>query len=248
MNLVVVEDYAALCRAVAGRIASLARVHPAAVLGLPTGETPLGAYRELARRVRNEELDLSRLTLFALNEYLDVGRGDPRCLADWLHREFVGPCRIDPVRVLAPDGQATEPALACADYEAAIARAGGIDLQLLGLGSNGHVGFNEPLSPPDSRTRVVRLAPESIVSDARYWGGPDKVPHYGVTLGIGTIMEAREILLLVSGVAKAGILKEALEGPLTSAIPASLLRPHPRFTLIADQHAAAYLESLEAEG
>ncbi len=243
MNLVVVADYPALCRAVAGRIGSLARLNPVAVLGLPTGETPMGAYRELARRVRNDDLDLSGVTVFALDEYLDVGRGDPRCLADWLDREFVRPCRIDPTRVHAPDGQATKPAAMCAEYEAAITSASGIDLQLLGLGPNGHVGFNEPLSSVDSRTRVVRLAPESVASNARYWGSLDNVPHYGITLGLGTLMEAREILLLVSGINKSRILREVVDGPVTPSIPASLLRRHPRFTLIADRHAAAELET-----
>ena len=243
MNLVVVADYAALCRAVAGRIGSLARLNPTAVLGLPTGETPMGAYRELARRVRNDDLDLSRVTIFTLDEYLDVGRGDPRCLADWLDREFARPCGIDPTRVHAPDGQATEPAAMCVEYEAAIANAGGIDLQVCGLGPNGHVGFNEPLSRVDARTRVVRLAPDSLASNARYWGSPDKVPHYGITMGLGTLMEAREILLLVSGITKSRVLREVVDGPVTPSIPASLLRRHPRFTIIADRHAAAELET-----
>lgn len=242
MRLIILADPEALRRETADRIEALAHAKPSAVLGLPTGNTPLGTYRELVRRVREQDLALSQLTIFALDEYLDVGRGDPRCLADWLDREFIQPGRIDPARVHMLNGPALEPTQMCAEYEAAIARAGGIDLQLLGLGPNGHVGFNEPGSPPDSRTRAVRLAPESIASNARYWGGPDRVPPYGLTMGIGTLKEAREILLLVSGPNKANILREVVEGPITSDVPASLLRAHPHFAILADRDAAAQLE------
>lgn len=242
MKLLIVADYAALCQVAADRIEALAQANPSAVLGLPTGETPLGAYHELARRVREQTLDLSRFTIFALDEYLDVGRGDPRCLGDWLDREFIRPCRIDPARVHAPDGLAAEPVAMCADYEAAIAGAGGIDLQLLGLGPNGHVGFNEPGSTAGSRTRLVRLAPESLASNARYWGGPDRVPPYGLTMGMSTLLESREILLLVSGARKASILRQVVEGPATTGVPASLLRAHVHFTLLADRDAASQIE------
>lgn len=240
MNLLVESDYQALCRAAGDRVASLARAKPNAALGLPTGETPVGVYRELARRVRQAGLDLSRLTIFVLDEYLDVGRGDPRCLADWLDRELIGPGGIDPGQVHAFDGLSAEPTRTCAEFEASIMHAGGIDLQLLGLGPNGHVGFNEPGAPPDSRCRVVRLSAESIASNARYWGGPERVPHYGLTMGIATLMETREIILLVSGAGKAGIFREAVEGPTTSSVPASLLRDHPNFTVLADEAAAAH--------
>ncbi|MBI3361705.1 MAG: glucosamine-6-phosphate deaminase, partial [Chloroflexi bacterium] len=203
MNFVIAADYSALSSAAADRIESLARAKPNAVLGLPTGETPVGVYREFARRVREsrlplplgegrgEGLDLSHLTIFVLDEYLDVGRGDPRCLADWLDRDLIRPCEIAPGRVHVFDGLSAEPTLTCAEYEAAIVEVGGIDLQLLGLGPNGHVGFNEPGSRPDSRSRVVRLAAESIASNARYWGGPDRVPRYGLTMGLATLRQAR---------------------------------------------------------
>ena len=242
MRLITLADPEALRREAADRIEALARAKPSAVLGLPTGNTPLGTYRELVRRVRDPDLALSQLTIFALDEYLDVGRGDPCCLADWLEREFIQPGRIHPTRVHTLNGLTPDPLQMCAEYEAAIARAGGIDLQLLGLGPNGHVGFNEPGSSPDSRTRAVRLAPESITSNARYWGGPDRVPPHGLTMGIGTLKEAREILLLVSGPNKANILRKVIEGPMTSDVPASLLRTHPHFTILADGDAAAQLE------
>lgn len=222
--------------AAADHIAAVIARQPDAAISFATGNTPMGAYRALAERVCVGALDMRAVRAFQLDEYLDLESDDWRSLLLWLARSVIQPCHVE--NVFALPAQAPHLPVACAAFERQIVDEGGIDLQILGLGPNGHLGFNEPGSLFDSRTREVTLAPQSIASNAVYWGGEAHVPRRSLTQGLGTIVEAREIILLVSGAHKAGILARALEGPVSPDVPASLLQRHPALTVYADEAAA----------
>jgi glucosamine-6-phosphate deaminase len=198
-------------------------------------------YRRLTAQ-RHRGLDTSRLTVVALDDYLGVGPDDPVSLFGWLRRAALTPLGIADSHVLRLPAEATEPLIACAAFDKRLQQVGGFDLVMLGLGWNGHVALNEPGSPPTSRTRIVALQPGTIERNVGYWRGGRIVPSYGMTIGLGSILRAQRILLLVSGVGKARILAAALHGPITRAVPASVLR-RGNLTVIADRHAASFLET-----
>jgi glucosamine-6-phosphate deaminase len=181
-------------------------------------------YNELAERRRRGVLDTSRLRAVQLDEYLGVAADDERAFFGWLEREALRPLAISRDRTIALRGDAEDPQAECARYDRAIAAAGGLDLAILGLGTNGHLGFNEPPSGPDAPTRVVDLADETIESNARYWGGRDRVPTRAITAGMRVILAARRAVLVVTGAAKQEILHRALEGEIAPDVPASYLR------------------------
>jgi glucosamine-6-phosphate deaminase len=235
MEVRVLPGEAALGREAARRVAAAVAAKPGLVLGLAAGATPVPLYRELVRRHR-AGLDLSRLTTFNLDEFCGLAAADPRSF-----RHFTALHLLDPIGLPAARRHAPDPAAPCAAYEAAIAAAGGIDLQILGIGRNGHIGFNEPGSDLASRTRRVALAPATIAASAAAFGSEAAVPREGVTLGIGTILAARRILLLASGAAKAPAVAAALEGPVTADVPASALQRHADVTVLLDAAAAACL-------
>ena len=214
-----------------------------AVLGLATGSSPVSVYRELVRLHREEGLDFSRVITFNLDEYYGLGPDRPQSYHRWMHEHFFKYINIRPENIHIPDG--TVPAedieLYCQQYEQMIRRAGGIDLQLLGIGRNGHIGFNEPFSIRHSRTRLVRLDPVTRKDAAQDFFHEANVPLHAITMGIATILEAREIVLLAFGENKAKILREALEGPVTDRVPASFLQEHRNVTCVADEGAAAEL-------
>jgi glucosamine-6-phosphate deaminase len=245
VEIVVLDSPDDVARVAADRIASVVRRRPDAVLGLATGSSPLGAYAEVARRVAAGELDLSRVRGFALDEYVGIPAGSPQSYRAVLDREVVRPLRMDPARVQVPDGGAADLDAAAEAYEAAIAAAGGVDLQLLGIGANGHIGFNEPTSSFASRTRVKTLAPRTRADNARFFGSPDEVPVHCLTQGLGTIREARELLMVAHGEAKAAAVEAAVEGPLTSMCPGSALQLHPRATVVVDAAAAGRLQLVD---
>ncbi len=230
MLVVLAADTAALDREAARIVAHRAREKPAITLGLAAGSTPLGMYRELVRLHREEGLDLSGVTTFNLDEYLGVAPSHPRSF----HR-FMREALFDHVDLEAY----------CAEYERRIARAGGIDLQVLGIGRDGHVGFNEPTSSLASRTRVKTLTLATIEDNRRVFGEGERVPECAITMGIGTILEAREILLLGAGPTKRDAVAKAVEGPLTASVTASALQLHPRVTVLLDREAAAGLRHLD---
>ena len=229
----------------AGRIGAdaierLVRARPDAVLGLATGSSPLPIWQAL----RDRGLDLRRVHGFALDEYVGLPAGHPESYRAVLMREVVEPLGLDPARVEVPGDGADGAGLAGAGeaYEARIEAAGGIDLQVLGIGSNGHIAFNEPGSAFDSRTRVAELAEATRRDNARFFGGDiDRVPTQCITQGIGTILRARRLVLIAQGESKAEALAAALEGPMTVAMPASAIRRHPDVTVIADEAAASRL-------
>jgi glucosamine-6-phosphate deaminase len=236
LDLVIVDDEAALSRAGADWVAARVLANPAAVLLLATGSTPMGLYAELAARRRQGTFDPSRLRVFQLDAYLGLGPGDPRSLYGWMKRSFLDPLAISPERVTRLPGDASDPAAAARAFDRAIAAAGGLDLAVLGLGPNGHLGFNAPPAGAAAPTRVIDLTEASLESNARYWGGRERVPRQALTTGMAQILAARQILLVVSGAHKHAILHKTVEGPVSPAVPASFLQWGPA-TIIADRSA-----------
>jgi glucosamine-6-phosphate deaminase len=224
IRTVVVSDYEALSLAAADSIAATLARKPDALLLLATGDTPMGAYRELAERRLRGEIDTSRLRAAQLDEYAGLsGPGDRRSLYGWMERSFLEPLGVTAERTIRL-GSSGPPDVACREYDAAVAAAGGFELAVLGLGPNGHLGFNEPPIERDAPTRLVPLTPASIRSNARYWGDEDDVPREALTCGMASLLEARQILLVVSGPHKREILRRTLTPPPTADVPASWLQ------------------------
>ncbi|MFT4231576.1 MAG: glucosamine-6-phosphate deaminase [Leucobacter sp.] len=241
MDVVIVPDADAVAEHAAELIADAVRSRENAVLGVATGSSPLGTYAALAERVRDGRLDLAGVSAFALDEYVGLDPRHPESYHSVIRRTVTEPLGLDPERVHVPDGAATDLEAACIDYERRIAEAGGVDLQLLGIGANGHIGFNEPTSSFSSRTRIKTLAPRTRADNARFFGSADEVPIHCVTQGLGTILDARELLLVAQGEDKAEAVARMIEGPLASMCPASALQLHQRVTVVIDRAAASRL-------
>ncbi|MCW2308979.1 6-phosphogluconolactonase [Rhodobium gokarnense] len=236
MKLIDAADYAELSRAAAGIVVEQVRKRPDSLLVLPTGNTPVGMFRDLVAAAHNGDVDFSRARFAMLDEYAGIGRNDERRLYHWIRKELFDPLGVRPGAVIAFDPEA-DPECEARFVEQRIARQGGIDLAVLGLGPNGHIAMNEPGSDADSRTRLVTLTPATIRSNAAYWGSEAKVPRKGLTLGLGTLAEARALVLLVAGGGKAAILERVLNAAPSDAIPAAILGAHPAFTVVADRAA-----------
>jgi len=237
-------DHAA-AELIAQIIATELRANPHLVLGLATGRTMESVYRVLVRMHRKEDLDFSLCSTFNLDEYVGLGPGDPHSFRHYMNEHLFRHVNIDRRNTHLPDGRAPDLDAECRNYEAAIARFGGIDLQLLGIGQAGHIGFNEPLSALRSRTRVKSLAPLTLEQNAATFGGEANVPRRAITMGVGTILECRRGLLLATGAEKAEIVAKAVEGPITSMISATALQLHGRCTVVVDEAAASRLEGFE---
>ncbi|MBU4465752.1 MAG: glucosamine-6-phosphate deaminase [Actinobacteria bacterium] len=238
-EIVIVESAADAGGLVADEIVRLVRTRPDAVLGLATGSTPLPVYDALRSRLSG--VDVSRVRGFALDEYVGI---DPRHLESYrnvIFREVVEPLGLDPARVRVPDGSLEGIAHAGDDYEAALADAGGVDLQILGIGTDGHIGFNEPGSSFASLTRVKTLTAQTRADNARFFDHPDDVPMHCITQGLGTILRAKHLVLLAFGAAKAEAVAGAVEGPVTASLPGSAIQLHPHVTVVADEAAASQL-------
>jgi glucosamine-6-phosphate deaminase len=216
---------------------------PAPVLGVATGSTPLEVYRALARS--RDGRDLTALMAFALDEYVGLGREHPQSYRQTLLREFAAPLGLGDHQVVVPDGDPLTLARAGERFERAIATAGGVDLQLLGIGTDGHVGFNEPGSSLASRTRVKTLTEQTRRDNARFFDSIDEVPIHCVTQGLGTIRDAGHLVLLAFGAAKAAAVAAAVEGPVSASSPGSIIQLHPRVTVVLDPPAAADLRHLD---
>lgn len=226
-------------------VARLVREKPDCVLGLATGRTPIALYRELIRLHQQEALDFSRVTTFNLDEYVGLPATHPQSYRYFMNTEFFHHINIRPENTHLPDGCAADLRQECRRYEQRIREAGGIDLQVLGLGSNGHIGFNEPTGSLGSRTWIKILSQATLRDNSELFGDPSAVPRHCITMGIGTIMEARHNLLLAFGPRKARALAAMIEGPVTAMCPASALQFHPRVTVVADEAAAAALTQPE---
>ena len=240
-DLVVASNAELASKQVAEVIADAVRSHPEAVLGLATGGTPVPVYRELIRLHREAGLDFSRVTTFNLDEYVGLAPTHPQSYRAFMQQQLFNHINIDPARTHVPSGTASDLAAHAAEYERAIHDAGGVDLQLLGIGHNGHIAFNEPGTAADSRTRVVELTESTIQSNARFFDSADEVPRQAITMGIGTILEARRIVLLATGESKAEAVRRAIEGDVDVDHPASLLQEHDQVTFVVDREAAASL-------
>jgi glucosamine-6-phosphate deaminase len=243
MLVVLKSNYEELSREAARIVANGVRQNSAIRLGLATGNTTLGVYRELARLHREEALDFSRVITFNLDEYLGISPEHPHSFHRFMLDNFFSKVNIDPRNVHIPDGTITgDYDKHCAAYEDQIQRAGGIDLQILGIGRNGHIGFNEPTSSFASKTRLKVLSKATVDDNRKFFGPGETVPRCAITMGIGTILATRRVLMLATGVAKATAVANAIEGPITASVTASALQLHPDATAILDEEAAAQLK------
>jgi glucosamine-6-phosphate deaminase len=221
-------------------VALLART-PEAVLGLATGSSPLGVYAELGRRHAAGDVSFARARGFLLDEYVGLPADHPQRYRSVIRRDLEEQVDFAPGAVQAPDGRAHDLPGACAAYEAAIAAAGGVDLQLLGIGTDGHVAFNEPGSSLTSRTRIKTLTAQTRADNARFFDSPEDVPRHVLTQGLGTISAARHLVLVATGAAKAPAVRAMAEGPVSASCPASVLQLHPHVSVLVDEAAAGEL-------
>lgn len=242
MEVIIQSTEAAAASLVARIVAHDLQANPHLVLGLATGKTMENVYRHLVRLHKEEKLDFSLCSTFNLDEYVGLFPSDPNSYRHYMDHHLFQHVNVDQRNTHLPNGLATDLDEECRRYEALIQRFGGIDLQLLGIGKAGHIGFNEPLSALRSRTRVKALTPTTIKQNAEFFGGEDKVPRRAITMGVGTIIEARRCILLATGAAKAGVIAQAVEGPITSMVTATTLQLHPRCTVVVDEAAANQLK------
>ncbi|NQX11683.1 glucosamine-6-phosphate deaminase [Microbacteriaceae bacterium VKM Ac-2855] len=240
MEIVIEQDERAVARTVADIVEGYVR-SGATTLGLATGSTPLGSYRELIRRHEEEGLSFAEARAFLLDEYVGLPAAHPESYHSVIRRDFVDHIDLDPSRVRSPNGEAAEIGAEATAYDAAIGEAGGVDVQFLGIGTDGHVGFNEPMSSLASRTRVKTLTEQTRRDNARFFADAAEVPHHVLTQGLGTISEARHLILIGLGAGKAAAIAAAVEGPLAAMCPASVLQLHPHVTVVVDEAAAAGL-------
>ena len=238
MEIIIQPTQQAATEVAARIIARLLRDKPTAVLGLATGSTPLALYQMLIAM----NLDWSQVTTFNLDEYIGLPRDHAQSYHSFMWENLFKHINISKENVHIPDGNAQDVPRFCREYEEQISAAGGIDLQVLGIGTDGHIGFNEPTSSLASRTRIKTLTQQTCKDNARFFGSEESVPHHVITMGIGTIMEARQNLLLAFGHNKSRAIAEAVEGPITSINPASILQMHPVTKVILDEPAAADLK------
>jgi glucosamine-6-phosphate deaminase len=240
MEVVVLPTAGAAAALVAGAFADLLCRRPDAVLGLATGSTPLPVYADLVRRHR-EGLSFRRARGFLLDEYVGLPADHPQSYRAAIRHDLTGQVDFAAGAVAGLDGQAADIPAECRRYEAAITAAGGVDLQILGIGTDGHLAFNEPGSSLASRTRIKTLTEQTRRDNARFFAHPDDVPHHVLTQGLGTISEARHLVLLATGAGKAAAVAAAVEGPVSASCPASVLQLHPHATVVLDDPAAGAL-------
>ena len=242
VEIIITEDYTEMSKQAADIVERQLLKKPNSVLGLATGSTPIGLYKELVRRHKEEGLDFSKVITFNLDEYLDLSPSHDQSYRYFMDENLFKHINIDPKNIHVPYGHADNVEDFCQWYEDEIVRAGGIDLQILGIGGDGHIAFNEPGSSLGSRTRLKTLTKETIEDNARFFAKEEDVPRFAITMGVGTIMEARDIILLANGSKKADIVAEAIEGPITAQVTASILQMHPEVTVLVDSDAGSKLK------
>ena len=241
MEVIVKNTYEEMSTLAAQMIAELVRRNQTAVLGLATGSTPVGTYKELIRLHKNEGLNFSKVTTFNLDEYVGLPGDHDQSYRYFMNDNLFNHINIKKANTFVPDGMAEDILKLCQWYERKIKQAGGIDIQLLGIGANGHIAFNEPGSSLGSRTRVKTLDEKTIQDNARFFKSMEEVPHYAITMGIGTIMEARRLILLANKENKADAIAKTVEGPITAMVPATIVQLHAKATIITDKAAASKL-------
>jgi glucosamine-6-phosphate deaminase len=246
MEVFVYKQYEEMSKTAAAEVADVLNAKPNAVLGMATGSTPLGVYQELVKMHQRGEVDFSHVTTFNLDEYVGLPITHEQSYHRFMHENFFRHINIPAQNIHIPSGTTTNYRAFCEWYERRIVECGGIDLQIVGIGSDGHIAFNEPGSSLSSRTRLKTLAKQTIDDNARFFDRPEDVPIYAITMGVGTIMEARQILMLANGAKKAGAVAAAVEGPVTAMITASALQMHPNTKAFLDEGAASKLRMRES--
>jgi glucosamine-6-phosphate deaminase len=245
MEAIIRPDADSAARLVEQIITGELRRNPSMVLGLATGHTMETVYQLLVKMHREKHLDFSLCRTFNLDEYVGLPAANPHSYRHYMTDRLFSKVNLDPRNTHLPDGMAKDLDAECRNYEEKIKRCGGIDLQILGIGQAGHIGFNEPLSALRSRTRVKTLSPITVEQNARFFGGADHVPRRAITMGVGTILECRRCILLATGASKAEVIAKAVEGPITSMISATALQLHPHCTVVVDEEAASKLQAHE---
>lgn len=241
MQIIKANDYQDMSRKAANIISAQVIMKPNCVLGLATGSSPVGTYKQLIEWYQKGDLDFSNITSVNLDEYKGLSGDNDQSYRYFMNTNFFDHINVNKERTFVPDGLEADAKKACDSYNHIIQNAGGIDLQLLGLGHNGHIGFNEPADSFEKETHCVDLTESTIEANTRFFASAADVPRQAYTMGIGNIMQARKILVVVSGEDKANILKEVLEGPITPAVPASILQLHNDVTIAADAAALSKL-------
>lgn len=237
MRIIRAKNYDDLSKKAANIIASQVILKPGSVLGLATGSSPIGTYKYLVEKYQQGDLDFSNVTTVNLDEYKGLSRDHDQSYYYFMHEHLFDHVNIDQKKTFLPDGTQADSEKACADYDQIIAGIGGVDIQLLGIGHNGHIGFNEPDTIFKKGTHCVNLSEETIQANKRFFASADDVPRQAYTMGIGAIMSARKILLVVSGEEKAKAVKEAFFGPVTPAVQASILQLRKHVIVVADEAA-----------
>jgi len=242
MRIIRTKNYDDMSRKAATIIAAQVVIKPDCVLGLATGGTPVGTYKNIVEWYNNGDLDFSEVTSVNLDEYRGLPIEHPESYWSFMHRNLFDHVNMKPENINLPDGRNMDAEAECARYDAVIESVGGVDLQLLGIGHDGHIGFNEPSDAFDLGTHCVQLTEETIDANQRFFESRDEVPREAYTMGTRTIMNARKVLMVVSGKDKAEIVKKAFFGPVTPQVPASILQMHPDFTLVADEDALSLVK------
>lgn len=241
MRIIIEDNYEALSKKAALMVAGQILLKPNTVLGLATGSTPILMYRELVRMHKEEDLDFSEVITFNLDEYVGLDRNDKNSYYYYMFENFFNHVNIKMENIFIPNGMADNLEEECKRYERLIEEKGGIDLQILGIGKNGHIGFNEPDLKFEATTHVVKLDDETIKANSRFFNRIDEVPRFAISMGIKTIMHSKKIILLANGEEKAEAVYKAIYGPIVPNHPASVLQLHPDVTFILDRNAAKYL-------
>lgn len=242
MLVIIKKNYDEMSREAAKIIADMLRKKPNLVLGLATGSTPLGLYKELIRMYNEEGLDFSKVTTFNLDEYVGLPPSHDQSYHYFMYENFLNHINIDKRFTHIPHGMAQDIHAFCEWYERRIKEMGGIDIQVLGIGVNGHIAFNEPGSSLGSRTRIKTLTEKTRKENARFFKNMNEVPKYAITMGVGTVMDSKEILLLANGMKKANAAKAAVEGPVTAMCPASIVQMHKEVYVVLDKEAGSKLK------
>lgn len=241
MRIYKAKDYADMSRKAANLISAQIMLNPNSVLGLATGSSPMGIYRQLIEWYQKGDLDFQKITSINLDEYKGLSKSDPQSYSYYMHQNLFDHVNIDPQNIHIPDGLASDVQAECRRYDAVIESCGGLDIQLLGIGHNGHIGFNEPGEIFEKCTHCVDLSPSTIEANKRFFDNEESVPRQAFTMGLRSIMQARRILLIASGKDKAEIIKKAFCGPITPQVPASILQMHHCVTLVGDEAALSLI-------
>ena len=242
MRIIVVDNYEEMSKKSASMIASQVILKPNSVLGLATGDTPLGMYRELIKLYNQKEVDFKEVRTFNLDEYYGLNRENPQSYYSYMINNLFNNINISRENINVPSGMAKDVEAACLEYEIKIKAAGGIDMQVLGIGGNGHIGFNEPDVNFEAETHLVNLDEQTIEANSRFFESIDEVPVKAISMGIKTIMNSKKIILLANGISKAEAIEKAVKGKINPNVPASILQLHNDVTIIVDKEAASGLE------